>query len=394
MITRKIAENIIEGLEIFPVVAILGPRQVGKTTLVKQMMANLEKPSIYLDLEYFADSNKLKEPDTFFTEHSDKTIILDEIQRMPELFPLLRSIIDQDRRNGRFILLGSASPNLLKESSETLAGRILYLEMHSIQYNEIDTEVTDYKALWIRGGFPTPLLAHKQRAAELWQNSFVQTYVERDLPAMGLAASPILARNLLRMISHMNGGLLTYSDLANSLNVSMPSIKTYLNYLENAFLIRRLEPYFINIGKRLVKSPKIYIRDSGLIHFLLGIQNFDQILGHPSLGSSWEGFVIQQIIANLAIGVEPYFYRTKDGAELDLLLVKYGVIEAAIEIKFGSSPAISRGNTQAWADLQAKQNLIITPETEDYWYKNDVRVCNLKSMWGYLRKSGLLDGNQ
>jgi uncharacterized protein len=394
MIQRLIAENLKEGLAIFPVVAILGPRQVGKTTLVKQMMFDLGKPSIYLDLEYFADANKLNEPDTFFAEHQDKTIILDEIQRMPELFPLLRSIIDQNRQNGRFILLGSASPDLLKKSSETLAGRILYLEMHPIQYQEIASQSIDYKALWIRGGYPTPLLATKPKAAMLWQNSFVQTYVERDLPALGLAASPTLIRNLLRMVSHIHGGLLTYSDLANSLNISMPSVKSYLDYLENAFLIRRLEPYFVNIGKRLVKSPKIYIRDSGLLHFLLGIQNFDQILGHPILGNSWEGFVIQQIIANLAIGVEPYFYRTKDGAELDLLLVKYGIVEAAIEIKFGSSPVISRGNTQAWADLNAKQNLIITPETEDYWYKKDVRVCNLNSMWAYLRESSLLEENE
>jgi uncharacterized protein len=394
MIDRSISDNLKEGLEIFPAMAILGPRQVGKTTLVKQLMADLKRPSLYLDLEYFADANKLNEPDTFFLEHQDKTIILDEIQRMPELFPLLRSIIDQNRQNGRFILLGSASQDLLKKSSETLAGRILYLEMHPIQYQEILGKPFDYKVLWIRGGYPTPLLANKPKAAMLWQNSFLQTYVERDLPALGLPASPILIRNLLRMVSHIHGGLLTYSDLANSLNVSMPSIKTYLDCLENAFLIRRLEPYFVNIGKRLVKSPKIYIRDSGLLHFLLGIQSFDQILGHPSLGNSWEGFVIQQIIANLAIGVEPYFYRTKDGAELDLLLVKYGVIEAAIEIKFGASPAISRGNTQAWTDLQAKQNLIITPETPDYWYKKNVRVCNLSSMWIYLGNSGLLDENE
>jgi uncharacterized protein len=394
MIDRSILINLKEGLEIFPAVAILGPRQVGKTTLVKQMMAQLNKPAIYLDLEYFADANKLNDPDTFFLEHQDKTIILDEIQRMPELFQLLRSIIDQNRQNGRFILLGSASPDLLKKSSETLAGRILYLEMHPIQYLEIIDEAIDYKALWIRGGYPTPLLAARPKAAMLWQNSFVQTYVERDLPALGLAASPILIRNLLRMVSHIHGGLLTYTDLANSLNVSMPSIKTYIDYLENAFLIRRLEPYFVNIGKRLVKSPKIYVRDSGLLHFLLGIQSFDQILGHPVLGNSWEGFVIQQILANLAIGVEPYFYRTKDGAELDLLLVKYGVVEAAIEIKFGSSPAISRGNTQAWTDLQAKQNLIITPEAEDYWYNKNLRVCNLKTIWDYLRKASLLDENE
>ena len=391
MIQRYLQKNLLEGVAYFPAVALLGPRQVGKTTLVKQISQQLDKPQVYLDLEYFADAAKLREPDLFFLEHQHETVILDEIQRQPELFPLLRSMIDQHRVNGRFILLGSASPDLLKKSSETLAGRIQYLEMHPLHFNEIRSQKIDYQMHWMRGGFPNALLAPNARASELWQQSFIQTYIERDLPALGLPASPSLVRNLLRMLAHIHGGMLNYADLASSLNVSQPSVKTYMEFLENAFLIRRLEPYFINISKRLVKSPKVYIRDSGLFHHLIGVQNFDQLLGHISLGNSWEGYVIQQIIANLALGVEPYFYRTKDRAELDLLLVKHGVVEVAMEIKFGSSPTISRGNTQAWEDVKAKQNLIVTPKTDDYWYRKEVRVCNISTLWKYLSDAQLLD---
>lgn len=391
MIQRYLQKNLLEGVAYFPAVALLGPRQVGKTTLVKQISQQLDKPQVYLDLEYYADAAKLREPDSFFLEHQHETVILDEIQRQPELFPLLRSMIDQHRVNGRFILLGSASPDLLKKSSETLAGRIQYLEMHPLHFNEIRSQKIDYQTHWMRGGFPNALLATNARASELWQQSFIQTYIERDLPALGLPASPSLVRNLLRMLAHIHGGMLNYADLASSLNVSQPSVKTYMEFLENAFLIRRLEPYFLNISKRLVKSPKVYIRDSGLFHHLIGVQNFDQLLGHISLGNSWEGYVIQQIIANLALGVEPYFYRTKDRAELDLLLVKHGVVEVAMEIKFGSSPTISRGNTQAWEDVKAKQNLIVTPKTDDYWYRKEVRVCNISTLWKYLSDAQLLD---
>lgn len=391
MIQRYLQKNLFEGVAYFPAVALLGPRQVGKTTLVKQISQQLDKPQVYLDLEYYADAAKLREPDSFFLEHQHETVILDEIQRQPELFPLLRSMIDQHRVNGRFILLGSASPDLLKKSSETLAGRIQYLEMHPLHFNEIMSQKIDYQTHWMRGGFPNALLAPNARASELWQQSFIQTYIERDLPALGLPASPSLVRNLLRMLAHIHGGMLNYADLASSLNVSQPSVKTYMEFLENAFLIRRLEPYFLNISKRLVKSPKVYIRDSGLFHHLIGVQNFDQLLGHISLGNSWEGYVIQQIIANLALGVEPYFYRTKDRAELDLLLVKHGVVEVAMEIKFGSSPTISRGNTQAWEDVKAKQNLIVTPRTDDYWYRKEVRVCNISTLWKYLSDAQLLD---
>lgn len=391
MIDRSLVGDVLEGLSYLPAVAILGPRQVGKTTLVKTLVAQLSKPSVYLDLEYFADRAKLENaPDLYFQEHQNEIVILDEIQRMPELFPLLRSMIDQHRQPGRFILLGSASPELLRQSSETLAGRIVYLKMHPLHYREISTAQINYQQHWLRGGFPDALLAPNDKAAELWFRGFVQTYVERDLPALGLPAAPDTTRNLLRMLTNVQGGLLTYSDLSDSLNISQPTVKTYIGFLESAFLIRRLEPYFANVSKRLVKSPKLFFTDTGLLHHLMGIQNFEGLQGHIGLGRSWEGYVIQQIIANLRADVESYFYRTKDKTELDLVLVQNTQVKMTLEIKYGNNPNVSRGNTVAIEDLKAKQNLIVTPQADDYWLKANLRVCNIDTVWNYLKNEDLL----
>jgi uncharacterized protein len=391
MIERSIEKSVLESLSYLPVVAILGPRQVGKTTLVKQLVSKLEKPNIYLDLEYFADQEKIRAaPDIYFQEHENAVVILDEIQRMPELFPLLRVMIDKNRKPGRFIILGSASPELLRQSSETLAGRIVYFEMQPIHYQEIKQSIS-YKTHWLRGGFPDALLAPDDNIFFLWFKGFLQTYIERDLPALGLPASPDMMRNMVRMLTNVNGGLLNYSDLADSLNISQPTVKTYLDYLESAFLIRRLKPYYINIGKQLVKSPKLFFRDTGVLHHLMGIQDFEGLHGSIGLGNSWEAYIIQQIIANLKFGVEPYFYRTKDKSELDLLLVQNSKVKATLEIKYGNAPNISRGNTVAIQDLDANINLVVTPQADDYWFRPNLRVCNLTTMWGYLDNEGLLD---
>lgn len=391
MIDRSLVGEVLAGLSYLPSVAILGPRQVGKTTFVKTLVVQLNKPSVYLDLEYFADRAKLQNaPDLYFQEHQNEIVILDEIQRMPELFPLLRSMIDQHRQPGRFILLGSASPDLLRQSSETLAGRIVYLKMHPLHYREVSTAQITYQRHWLRGGFPDALLAPNDKAAELWFRGFVQTYVERDLPALGLPAAPDTTRNLLRMLTNVQGGLLTYSDLSDSLNISQPTVKTYIGFLESAFLIRRLEPYFANVSKRLVKSPKLFFTDTGLLHHLMGIQNFEGLQGNIGLGRSWEGYVIQQIIANLRPDVEPYFYRTKDKTELDLVLVQNTQVKMTLEIKYGNNPNVSRGNTVAIEDLEAKQNLIVTPQAEDYWLRANLRVCSIVTVWNYLGNEGLL----
>lgn len=391
MILRSIENEVLAGLSYLPVVGILGPRQVGKTTLVKRLMTKMGKPSVYLDLEYFADLEKLRaSPDLYFQEHQNEVVILDEIQRMPELFPLLRAMIDQNRQPGRFIILGSASPELLRQSSESLAGRILYLEMQPLHYQEIKHQIS-YQQHWLRGGFPDALLAPNDKATDLWFRGFVQTYIERDLPNLGLSASPQVMRNMLRMLTNIQGGMLNYTDLSDSLNLSQPTIKTYIDFLESAFLIRRLKPYFANLGKRLVKSPKLFFRDTGILHHLMGIQDMDGLQGNIGLGNSWEGYVIQQIIANLKSDVEPYFYRTKDKAELDLVLVQNTEVKVTLEIKYGNSPSISRGNTLAISDLSAKLNLVVTPQADDYWHHANLRVCNISTVWQYLRNEGLLN---
>lgn len=391
MIIRSIEKEVLEALSYLPVVAVIGPRQVGKTTLVKKLMSKIDKPSVYLDLEYFADYDKLKTaPDLYFKEHENDLVILDEIQRMPELFPLLRSIIDQNRQPFRFLLLGSASPVLLRQSSETLAGRILYIELQGINYQEISSTIP-YQQHWLRGGFPDALLAPNNKAAEFWFRGFMQTYVERDLPNLGLTASPELMRNMLRMLTNVQGGMLNYADLSDSLNISQPTVKTYIDFLESAFLIRRLKPYFANIGKRLVKSPKLFFRDTGILHHLMGIKDFEGLQGNIGLGNSWEGYVIQQIIANLKNDVEPYFYRTKEKAELDLVLVQNTQVKATLEIKYGNAPNISRGNTVAIDDLGAKLNLVVTPQADDYWHRTKLRVCSIATVWKYLRDEGLLE---
>lgn len=391
MILRSIEKEVLVGLSYLPVVAILGPRQVGKTTLVKGLMTKLGKPSVYLDLEYFADLEKLRAaPDLYFQEHQNEVVILDEIQRMPELFPLLRAMIDQNRQPGRFILLGSASPELLRQSSESLAGRIIYLEMQPLHYQEINHQIS-YQQHWLRGGFPDALLAPNDKSTDFWFRGFVQTYIERDLPNLGLLASPQVMRNMLRMLTNVQGGMLNYTDLSDSLNLSQPTVKTYIDFLESAFLIRRLKPYFANLGKRLVKSPKLFFRDTGILHHLMGVQDMDGLQGNIGLGNSWEGYVIQQIIANLKSDVEPYFYRTKDKAELDLVLVQNTEVKATLEIKYGSSPNISKGNTLAINDLSAKLNLVVTPQADDYWHHANLRVCNISTVWQYLRNEGLLN---
>ena len=390
MFERHVSTTLRTSLSYFPAVAVLGPRQVGKTTLVKALLRDYTKEVIYLDLEYFADQRRLQQPDLFFEANKDKVVVLDEIQRMPELFPLLRSLIDQYRVPGRFVLLGSASPKLLKNSSESLAGRIVYLELAPLHLLEVNATYT-YRDHWLRGGFPDALQAPDQLIWQLWMDSFIQTYIQRDLPDLGLSASPILIRNLLTMLAGNQGGQLNYSDLARSLDLSVVTVQHYIHFLENAYLIRRLPPYFVNIGKRLVKAPKVFIRDSGLVHRLADINDYNALAGNLLLGGSWEGYVVQQIVSRVTIAVTPYYYRTQNGAELDLILVKGGKPVVAIEIRYSNDPSLTRGNTQAIADLNAEQTLVVTPEADGYWLRKDVRVCSIESVWAVLGEAGVLD---
>lgn len=388
MIQREISSELLFRVNHFPVSAILGPRQVGKTTLVKAIQKELPKESTYFDLEIPSDLNKfLSDPELFLKNLQQQTVILDEIHRLPNIFVLLRGLIDQQRDAGRFILLGSASPDLLKNTAESLAGRISYLEMHPLHFREIAPE--NYQNHWLWGGFPAAYLAKNDRIKNIWLNDFLMSYLERDLPQLGLSASPLLMRRLLMMLASIQGGVLNYSTLANSLGVSQPTIKNAIDFLEQAFLVRRLQPYFVNIGKRLVKSPKIYIRDSGLLHHLLNVKDINSLLGHIVAGGSWEGYIIQEIISILPQDALPFYYRSQDGAELDLVIEQGLGIKLAIEIKLSDSPTLSKGNSISLQDVGNPPLLVVTPSAQDYELRPNVWVCSIATLVQHLTKFGL-----
>lgn len=374
-ITRLAEKDIIRLSSNFPAVAIVGPRQVGKTSLAKHISSLWARPSIYLDLENPADLNKFSDPQLFLEPLEDQTVILDEVQRVPELFPLLRGLIDIHRVTGRFILLGSASPELIRDASESLAGRIAYFELAPLSYPEV-RHISSYQNHWLRGGFPNSLLAKDDAISIEWRDNFIQTYLERDLPLLGLNANPMLTRRLWTMLAHWNGNLINYESLGNSLGVSSPTIKKYVDFFESSYLIRRLQPWFSNISKRLVRSPKIYIRDTGILHALLAIGNFEQLQGHPTLGASWEAYIIQEIATILPPRHDLYFYRTQDGTEADVLIVKAGIPDILVEIKYSSTPAITKSLLIAANDLKTRRNIIIAPVAEGYFLRDNFEVLS------------------
>lgn len=375
MVQRYIESKARELLSEFPALAIIGPRQVGKTTLAKILISDL-KNSIYLDLESPRDLNKLSDPETFLLQQVDKTIVIDEVQRKKELFPVLRSIIDRNNWNGRFVLLGSASPDLIRDSSESLAGRIAYLELTPFLIQEIE-QTHDLDNLWFRGGFPEPFLLTK--AWLPWMENFVRTYIERDLPMLGLSSNPIVTERFWRMLAHYHGSIINMSELSKSLEVSVNTIKGYLAFFENAFLIRILQPYHSSLKKRIIKSPKVYFRDSGILHYFLGLEKMSDVYGHPKLGASWEGFVIEKILSMLPGNRKGYFFRTFDGSEIDLIIEKGGVAVASIEIKIGSDNRPSKGNTHAIQSLKTRKNFIIIKENDDYAIKENFRIVGIEN---------------
>lgn len=377
MITRSKSETIIDLLSTVPVVALTGARQVGKTTLAKHIAEEVGLKTLYLDLESPRDEGKLTEPELFFERFADHLIIIDEIQRRPDLFPILRSVVDRDRRPGRFLLLGSASPVLIRESSESLAGRITYEELAPFTFDELPDRF-DISTLWIRGGFPESLLADNSTIAQRWLQDYTRTLIERDLPILGLNTDTGKLRNFLMMLAHQNGQLLNQENLARSVGVSSPTISKYLDYLEHAYIIRRLQPWHRNVKKRLVKSPKVYIRDSGLLHALLNIDDEDALRAHPAAGGSWESFVLQQILATSPHSATYYFYRTHQGAEADLLIVKNEKPQMCIEIKLNYSPIPSRGFYNVIEDNQTTENYIITPGSEQYPVHQSIDVIGLE----------------
>ena len=392
-INRNLTKQIPLLLEFFPCVGIIGSRQVGKTTFVKNLESQIDKPLLYLDLEDTSDFEILNtNAQWFLSQNTDKLIVIDEVQRDLKLFPLLRSLIDKQNKPGQFIVLGSASPELLSQSTETLAGRIVYKELTPIGFNEA-TQLK-LESLWFRGGYPRALLAPTDFFWQEWQAAYIKTYIETDLRLLGLNASPILISKLLRMIASIHGSILNYSMLGNALGISSNSVKKYIDFLEHSFIIRRLEPYYPNIGKRMVKSPKVYIRDSGILHWLLQINNYDSLISNIMAGNSWEGFVVEQIISNLNNQCIPFYYRTQSGSELDLCIMKGNEIVATFEIKLSNNPKISRGNTESITDLKTKNNFVVTFNAGDYALNDNWQVCDLNSIEKHLTRLGLNEENK
>ncbi len=354
----------------------MGPRQVGKTTLSKQLMNEIDKESIYLDLENPRDLARMADPVLFFERNLERCVILDEIQRMPEVFPILRSMVDLKRVAGRFIILGSASPELIRDSSESLAGRIAYEELSPLNLTEIKNSYSMEKH-WLQGGFPPALLASSNFISKKWLNNFIITYIERDLPMLGLDVNVNLLQRFWTMIAFMHGNLLNMTTLSKSLGVTSTTIKRYVSFMENAFLVRLLQPYSVNVKKRLVKSPKIYIRDTGILHQLLAIDNFDTLECNPIMGNSWEGYAIEQILQQCDDDTKGFFYRTHEGSECDLVLVRGGKPLYAIEIKYTASPKISKGMRISFDDLNTPNNFVVTPNGDDYLLSEDVHTCSI-----------------
>ena len=360
-IKRAIEKKIISLLEHFPAIAILGPRQAGKTTLVKEIRSGIKKECIYLDLENPIDAGVLDHPLEFFNSVQNKTIIIDEIQRKPDLFPVLRSAIDNNRINGRFILLGSASTELLFMSNETLAGRVIYMELTPFSYSEIQ-HLSGFREHWMKGGFPIPFLMQDSAPRREWFKSFLLSYIERDLRLLGLNTSSSDVRRLFYMLTNIHGGLLNYNNLANSLGISSPTVKNAVSFFERSFIIRLLQPWYANVGKRLIKSPKFYFRDSGIINHMLGILSYEELLMYPMLGKLWEGYVIEDMISTLGDEYHYFFYRTADGTECDLVIYRNNRCIAAIDIKFAPKPRNTKSMTITMQDLKPQNSYFVIPD--------------------------------
>ena len=386
-IPRDALHSVRQGLQRQAAVALIGPRQVGKTTLAFEIAKKYD--AIYLDLESFEDRAKLADPTQFLRQFEDRLVILDEVHRMPKIFHELRGLIDQGRRKGlqygRYLILGSASVELLKQSGETLAGRIEFVDLNPFSIAEVATDSAKTTDLWVRGGFPESFLAKSDEDSFIYRRNFIQTYLEREIAQFGYRVPAETLRRLWTMLAHSQGGLLNISKLAANLSMSSTSIRRYVDLFVGLLLVRQLAPYHLNIKKRLVKSPKTYIRDTGLLHTLLGIIDFNQLAGHPVVGVSWEGYVIENILARVPQGTLASFYRTAVGAEIDLLLempLESGLW--AIEIKFSLSAKPSKGFRISCEDLKPTRTFIIYSGNDYYKIANNVEVIGIHKFLGIL----------
>jgi hypothetical protein len=387
MITRRIAGRLAELLDTYPAVVLLGPRQVGKTTLAREIADR--RPSIYLDLESPADRARLQDAEAFFADHEDELIVLDEVHRAPEIFRTLRGAIDRGRRKnkqtGRFLLVGSAALDLLKQSGESLAGRVSYLAMNP--FDALEVAGADLDMLWLRGGFPDSFLAGNGAASFKWRQDFIRTYLERDIPQFGPRIPAETLRRFWTMLAHNQIEMLNQANIARALAVDAKTVANYLDLLVDLLLVRRLSAWHGNEAKRLVKSPKIYVRDTGLVHALLRIASKDDLLGHPVAGQSWESFVVENLIVTAPDGADANFYRTSAGAEIDLLLSLPNRQLWAIEIKRSSAPRIEKGFHIACDDLKPDRKFVVYPGTERFALGKGAQAIGLAGLCSELQQA-------
>jgi predicted AAA+ superfamily ATPase len=380
MLQRRLLTDLKRELRENAAVVLLGPRQVGKTTLA--LMATRERNAVYLDLESDTDRARLENPELYLSDLQGRLVVLDEIHRSPGLFPILRGMIDKARRNGRrtgqYLLLGSASLPLLRQSGETLAGRVSYLELAPFDLSELSKPLA--ARLWLRGGFPESLLARNAMTSMRWRRNFIRSYLERDIPLFGSRIAATTLQRFWTMLAHHQGGLLNTARFAGNLGVDGKTAAGYLDLMVDLLLVRRLPPWHSNLGKRLIKSPKVYVRDSGIVHALLGVPDLDSLLSHPVVGASWEGYVIENLLANAPQEVRGYFYRTSSGAEIDLVLHRPDGKLWAVEIKRSTAPTLERGFHSACDDLKPARKFVVYPGTERYRLAKDIEVISLSAM--------------
>lgn len=382
MIERRILPVVQQRLGEVPAVALFGARQAGKTTLALTLGEQLG--AIYLDLESEGDRARLAEPELYLADHLGRLVILDEIHRAPGLFPVLRGLIDRARRegvsHGLYLLLGSASLDLLKQSGETLAGRVSYLELDPLDALEVGADAAERDRLWLRGGFPDSFLASSDARSVRWRHDFIRSYLERDIPQFGRRIAAETLRRFWTMLAHHQGGVLNVAQLARNLGVDGKTAAGYIDLLVDLLLVRRLPSWQANLGKRLVKSPKVYVRDSGLVHALLAIADREALLSHPVVGASWEGFVVEQLLAVAPEGTQGYYYRTSGGAEIDLLLIFPDGRSWAVEVKRSLAPRPERGFHSACADLAPERRFVVYPGDDSYPVGDDIQAVSLPQL--------------